>query len=132
MNTMYMIPEVIRTFGGIKIPIYGTHGYCLVYWGDKEDADSALKRANGTLHSSFAICASDLEIETEKHQFFEVWVYEIKCKDSGQKYFMISLRELQQIDDAVDLVCVPFNHFNLLKFYAEYLCPLAAVRYRLG
>ena len=47
-------------------------------------------------------------------------VYEVRDV-TGEEFYLIAFNELDEWDDIRHCVAVPYNKFNLIKFYKEYL-----------
>lgn len=135
---MYMIPQVLVEDDVVGVPIYSTQKYCWIEWKEGENVDKALGRAydnESTIAvrwTRFKIVPSDLEAEPDEDHYegFEIWVYQVRCKESGDRYYLIAYDEIGEFDDILNCVCIPYNRLNLLKFYAKYLCPIGQIKFR--
>lgn len=127
-----MIPSVNVFEKHVEVPVYGTDLFCHIVWEEGETVEDAMKRASGndsfSVYTRFKVWPSDSE-EDETYSGYEVGVYEVICSETHKKYYLISSREMDEFDDVLHSVCVPYNKLNLLKFFSEYLCPIGQTCY---
>jgi len=118
-----MIPAVEILDDGVNIPIYGTSDYCFIEWKEDDTYEDALIKAQGgernfiSIYTIFKIWPSDIEESDSENEEWDLRVYEIQCKNTEIKYFLISYWEISEFDDIRHCVCIPFNALNLFKFY---------------
>ncbi len=137
---MDMIGEVVVEGDMLRIPVIGRDSGCSIKWCEGEGVDEALGRAHPEgeffKYSSFKVWSTDMEecdgeIPTNLTEI-EAVVYRVVCASSGKQYYMISEGEVNDFEDMMNAVCVPYNTLNLLRFYGEYMCPIGKSRYRIG
>jgi len=118
-----MIPAAIELPNAVSIPVWDSTQRCIIEWGEEDCAEDVLKRASDhPFYSVYDRIFTPIEEEYERR--FSLITYEVTCIQTKTKYYMVSTFEIEEFDDILHCVCVPFNKINLMILYGKLLCPL--------
>ena len=117
MENNWFLP-VIEQKDIFFIPILGTNFNCQIKWLEDETFPDLGFSVYCSLRSNLCF---DENYDIDNGLFQILHVYEVTCRASKKKYFLISFSEIQEYDDILHSVCVPYNRLNILKFYKDYV-----------
>lgn len=117
MENNWFLP-VIEQKNVFFIPILGTKFTCQIKWLEDETFPDLGFNNYCSLRSNLCF---DENYDIDNGLFQILHVYEVICRASKDKYYLISFSEIQEHDDMYDTVCVPYNKLNILKFYKDYV-----------
>lgn len=112
--------------GDIGIPILGSNDYCWLKWHDEENITDFL--INNTCNH-YDYIDSSMHVyrknDEEENGFINVTVYEVFCKKTKVRYFLIIEGRFYDPDCIFGSVCLPHNKLNLIIFFRDYLLPFS-------
>ncbi len=107
----------------VEIPLLGSsRGSICIPLKDEDELVKITKNNWCTLRSN--ICFDEAyRDENDAQSVTQIChVYEVQDV-TGEDFYLIAFSELDEWDDIKHCVAVPYNNFNLIKFYKEYLNP---------
>lgn len=108
------------------IPIFGTeNSFIRITWG--EDEDSITNFENGkhqmwcTLRCNICFDEGWRDPGDPSSTSQIIHVYKVEDENTKEMYSLLAFNEIVDVGHIRHCVALPFNDFNLVKFYKEYL-----------
>lgn len=115
------IPAVNLQKNCVEIPLLGSSKCSIcISLKDEDELVKITENSWCTLRSN--ICFDEAyRDENDAQSITQIChVYEVKDV-TGEEFYLIAFQEFDEWDDIRHCVAVPYNKFNLIKFYKEYL-----------
>jgi|GEM_PF-2577962 len=131
-NEFIMFREVVcKEDNLIGIPCYGSDKYRWLTWGEEETYEDVLIRHSQdndiNIYSRFKVWP--VGDDSGDYSETEINIYEMTCCKSNIVYFLVVYGCLNEFDDILHSVALPYNKLNLISFFNKYMINLAGKPY---